>query len=199
VLSEDYIEKMIYWASQKEDALLGSFAFDLSTKQPFYGGEIINWKRARAVILLEQLKPDEYNGLHKVTHYPGRGLLIPVKVFRKIGFYDEKNFPQMIADLDFTFRAERNGFEIYCNYDAKLFVRSEESGDYQIQKNKSFKNYMQHLFGIKGGGNLKVFTIFAIKNCPGIYLPLFMIIGILKRLFGYPLKWFNEIVFSHNK
>ncbi len=72
--------------------------------------------------------------------------------FLKIGFYDEKNFPQIGADIDFTFRAERNGFEIYCNYDAKLYVRSEESGDYQIRKNKTLKNYYLHLFGIKGGG-----------------------------------------------
>ena len=36
-----------------------------------------------------------------------------------------------------------------------LFVFSEESGDYQNRKNKSFKNYLSHLFGRKGGGNLR--------------------------------------------
>ena len=121
VLAEDYIEKMIYWASQKKDALLGSFAFDFASKKPVYGGEIINWKKAKSDFLLEQLKPEEFNGLHKVSHYPGRGLLIPSKVFLKIGFYDEKHFPQKAADDEILpIVPRRNGFEIYCNYDAKI-------------------------------------------------------------------------------
>ena len=78
----------------------------------------------------------------------------------------KKTFHKQLADDDFAHSAKRNGFNIYCNYDAKLFIRSEESGDYQIRKNKSLKNYYLHLFGIKGGGNLKIFTIYAFKNCP---------------------------------
>ena len=60
ILFEDYIEKMIYWASKKKDALLGSFALDSQTKKPVYGGEIINWKKAKSDFLLEHLKPDEF-------------------------------------------------------------------------------------------------------------------------------------------
>jgi len=195
VLFEDYIEKMVYWSSKKKDVLLGSFAFDFNTKLPLYGGEIIDWKKAKFMSLFEHSRVDNLSGLHKVSHYPGRGLLIPSKVFLKTGFYDEKNFPQIGADIDFTFRAEKNNFEIYCNYDAKLYVRFEESGDYQLRKDKSLKNYYLHLFGRKGGGNLKIFVIIAIKNCPKKYLTSFLIIGILKRIFGYPIQWFNEILF----
>ena len=71
---------------------------------------------------------------------------------------------------------------------------SEEGGNYQIRKNKSIKNYFRHLFGIKGGGNLKIFTIYAVKNCPKKYLPTFLIIGISKRIFGYLFDWFNEVL-----
>ena len=192
ILFEDYIEKMVFWANRKEDALLGSFAFDFITKKPAYGGEIINWKKAKSSFLLDQLTPDEFIGLHKVSIYSGRGLLIPAKVFVKIGLYDENNFPQITADDDFSTRAGRSGFEIYCNYEAKLYVRFEESGDYKIRSNKSLKNYYFHLFGIKGGGNLKIFSIYAIKNCPKKYLPLFLTIGLVKRIFGYLLDWIAE-------
>ena len=188
LLTEDYIEKMIYWTSIKKDILLGSFALDINSQRPIYGGEVINWKTAKFNSLLEQTKNNEYRGLHKVSHYPGRGLLIPSQVFRKVGYYDEKNFPQVLSDYDFTHRAQRNGFEIYCNYDAKLYCHSEESGDYKIRKNKSLKNYLLHLFGRKGGGNLKYFTIYSIKNCPKKYLPSFLILGILRRILGYIFK-----------
>ena len=194
ILFEDYIEKMIYWAFKKNEALLGSFAYDYKTKQPIYGGEIINWKKGKSDFLLEQLKPDEFNGLHKVSHYPGRGLLIPAKVFSQIGFYDEKHFPQTASDDDFTHRAVKNGLEIYCNYDAKLYVIVEESEDYRIRREKSFKNYIFHLFGKKGGGNIKVFTIYAIRNCPYRYLPAFLTIGLFKRIFGYLRDWVLEII-----
>lgn len=194
ILSENYIEKMIYWAKRKEDALLGSLAFDFKTKKPVYGGEIINWKKAKFDPLLDKLSPNELTGLRRVSHFPGRGLLIPTQVFKKMGLFDEKHFPHYVADYDFTHRAERNGFEIYCNYDATLYVHFEESGDYQLRKNKSLKNYYQHLFGKKGGGNLKIFTKFAFINCPKKYLPAFLTIGLLKRMFGYLFDWFNEIL-----
>ena len=197
ILFENYIEKMMYWASKKKDALFGSFALDFLTKKPVYGGEIINWKKAKSNFLLDQLKSVEFSGLHKVSHYWGRGLLIPSVVFLKTGLYDEKNFPQTAADDDFAHRAKRNGFEIYCNYDAKLFVHSEESGDYQLRHNKSLKNYFQHLFSIKGGGNLKIFTIYAVKNCPKKYLVPFLVIGLARRIFGYLFDWLYEIYYSY--
>jgi GT2 family glycosyltransferase len=192
VAAEDYIEKMIYWAEIKKNVLLGSFAFDFDTKKPVYGGEIINWKRAKSDFLLDSLKPDEFSGLYKVSLYPGRGLLIPAKVFSDIGLYDEKNFPHYYADIDFALRASSKGFEIFCNYDSKLFVRIEESRDYQLRKNKSFKSYFLHLFGKHGGGNLKDFFIYGLKNCPLKYLPSFLIVGSIKRIFGYLLEWLND-------
>ncbi len=70
--------------------------------------------------LLDKLPKDQQKGLHKVTHFPGRGLWIPRKVFDVLGLFDEKKFPHYYADYDFTHSAVRAGFEIYCNYDARL-------------------------------------------------------------------------------
>ena len=192
ILSEDYFEKMIFHASKKKDALLGSLALDYKTQNPVYGGEIINWKKAKFDSLLTRLEPDKYQGLHKVTHFLGRGLLIPSVVFKKIGLFDENNFPHYLADYDFTHKAVRNGFDIYCNYDAKLFMFTEESGDYKNRKIKSIKNYLNHLLGMKGGGNIKTFVIYSIKNCPRKYLVNFLIIGLFKRIFGYLYYWALE-------
>ena len=92
ILSENYIEKMIYWAKRKEDALLGSLAFDFKTKKPVYGGEIINWKKAKFDPLLDKLSPNELTGLRRVSHFPGRGLLIPTKSLRKWDFLTKNIF-----------------------------------------------------------------------------------------------------------
>ncbi|GAB4447259.1 MAG: hypothetical protein Fur0028_02110 [Bacteroidales bacterium] len=188
IATEDFLEKMIYWAERRPNSLLGAFAIDAETKKPVYGGEIINWKWGNSKSLLNILPKEQWYGLHEVTHFPGRGLLIPADVFRKIGLYDEKHFPHYAADYDFTHRAIRAGYKVYCNYDAKLYIYPDVSGDAENRKKKSLKNYYNHLFGMKGGGNLKVFTKYAFNNCPARCLLQYLFFGYIRRIFGYILK-----------
>jgi len=185
----NYMEKMIYWSKKYPNVLLGALALNVINGKMIYGGEKLNWKTAKFESLLNILSENERKGLHKVNTFPGRGLLIPIKVFKQVGLYDSKNFPQTVADLDFTARTVNNGFEIYCNYDAKIRIYPEESGGISLRKNKSLINFYQHLFGKRGGGNLKWFTIFAFKNAPKIYLVQFWIIGIARRVGGYLIEW----------
>jgi len=174
------------------DALFGAHAIDIKTKKSVYIGERINWLTAKYQRCMDFISLDSPNRLVPVTHLPGRGLLIPAKVFHTIGFFDSIHFPQSGADDDFTFRAARAGFDIFCNLDAKLYIYPEESGDAWFRRNKSLKNYYNHLFHLKGGGNLKRFWFLAWRNCPKRYLSSFIICGIARRLFGYLLEWLRE-------
>jgi len=185
IAKEDYIEKMYYWAEKQPNALLGSLALDTKTDRPTYGGEIINWFSHSYRFLLEELPESKQKGLHEVTHFPGRGLLIPKVVFEKIGLYAQKALPHYMADHDFTHKAHRNGFKIFCNYDAAIYTYPEASGDQQNRQKKSFKKYKDHLFGIRGGGNLRNFTIYTFRNCPIYFMPTFLLIGYSKRILGY--------------
>ncbi len=185
----DYIEKMIYWSAKEPKALLGAFAVNVETNEAIYGGEILNWKTGKFESILDGLSTEEQYGLHEVNTFPGRGLLIPVEVFNKIGLYDSKNFPQTVADIDFTARADHAGYKLYCNYDAKIKIYPDESGGVKLRKEKSLKNYYQHLFGMRGAGNLKWFTIFAFKNAPKKYLLQYWVTGVTRRVGGYLLDW----------
>lgn len=185
IATPDFIEKMMYWAEKKPTALLGALAIDAHTDEPVYGGEIINWKWATAKLLLNELKPEEQHGLHEVTHFPGRGLMIPVAVFNEIGLYDQKHFPHYSADYDFTHRAIRAGYKIFSNFDAKLKIYPDQSGDHKNRKTKNLMNYFHHLFSIKGGGNLRNHFLYTMKNCPKKYRPMFMIRGTFQRLIGF--------------
>ena len=141
IATENYIEKMFFWVKQKPNALLGAFAVDAVSKKPIYGGEKINWFNAGKTLLLDQVDSGKQFGLHSVSHFPGRGLLIPAKVFSVIGMFDDKHFPQSLADFDFTHRAVKLGFEIFCNFDAKLLIYPQESGDAKLRQKKSWKKY----------------------------------------------------------
>jgi GT2 family glycosyltransferase len=192
----DFIEKMWHWVEKTPCSLLGALAIDSRTKQPVYGGEVVNWLTASYVSVLEDHSLEDLSGLREVTHFSGRGLFIPAVVFREIGLFDSKRFPQTVADYDFTHRARKAGFRVYCNYDARLLTHTWESGDAKLRRDKSWPNYWSHLFGIKGGGNLKYFTLYAIKNCPAEKLPFFLILGLLRRTCGYLIEWVKDLSYS---
>ncbi|NJO03788.1 MAG: hypothetical protein HC880_20870 [Bacteroidia bacterium] len=97
-------------------------------------------------------------------------------------------FPHYYADYDFTHKAARHGFELYCNYDAKLYTYPEESGDRKNRKVKNLKNYYNHLFGIKGGGNLRNYTYYVLRNYPIWFVPHVLVKGYVRRIFGYLIK-----------
>lgn len=188
VVDERMIEQMYKWHAQKPEALIGALELDAATGKPIFGGERLDWLLGKTQQILEIIPEKERKGLHAVTHLPGRGLFIPRIVFEKIGLFDEDRFPHYIADYDYTHTARRAGFELFVNYDATILTYPEESGDRQNRKTKSFKNYYNHLFDIKGGGNLRDFTRFTFKNCPPPYIPYYLANGYARRIFGYMLK-----------
>ncbi|SFH04515.1 glycosyltransferase family 2 protein [Pontibacter chinhatensis] len=187
-VAEDYIENTYNRMAEKPNAILGALEMDAGTREPAFGGEIVDFKLNKVRYLLQELPKEQQVGLHAVSQLPGRGLLIPRAVFEKIGLLDQERFPHYVADYDFTHTALRNGFELYVNYDAKLYTYPEESGERQNRQSKSLQNFYKHLFDIKGGGNLRDFTRFTLKNCPPPYIPYYLANGYARRIFGYMLK-----------
>lgn len=183
----DFMEHLLNSATRLPNTLLGAYAVDALTGQAVYGGERIRWATAsfRGV-------PEPSSQPVETTHAPGRGLLIPSAVFRRIGLFDAGHFPQLAADYDFTHRAKRAGYRIYCDPSLILPIYPEASGDAFYRRNKGWRNYRRHLFDIKGGGNLRVFFWYALRNCPRPLLPLALTIGFARRLGGYLLEWLIE-------
>jgi GT2 family glycosyltransferase len=188
IASNTFVENMLKGSKLKPDALIGALDVDSETKKPYYGGEILNWTWSTSRYLLDCLSKEQQKGLHECSLFPARGLLIPKIVLETIGLFDEERLPHYMADYDFTLTAARNGFKIYCNYDAVLYTYPEEGGDHKIRKAKTWANYWKHLFNIKGGGNLKNFTRYTMKNCPPGSIVPSLFTGYTRRLFGFWLK-----------
>lgn len=186
VLAEpDFIAQMLAAADSHPTVVLGAYELDAATGEAIYAGELLDFRTNTRHDLLVELPTEQRVGLHPVTYLPGRGLLIPKVVIDKIGLFDEKRLPHYMADFDYTSVARRAGFQVLINYAAKLSTYPEESGQTLTRKRRSAKGYVQHLFGIRGGGNMVNFTHFALKNCPKPYLPYFLLNGYARRLVGY--------------
>ena len=184
-----YIEKMIYWAEQKPTALFGSMVYDITTGEPFYVGSRMDWRHGKEEALIKKIPKEEFRGLIVVTHLPGRGLWIPAIVFNKIGLFDAKNFPQRAADYDFTIHANRMGFPLFCNCDAKLHGYTKEVTGADYTKKFGLKNYYKHLTAIDGGSNIFVMWRYVMRNCPRKYRFKYMAKGLLYTFIGYPVSF----------
>jgi GT2 family glycosyltransferase len=185
--SKNLIEMMFRWSKAKPEAILGSLEID-SDGSYLYGGHLERWATETEIFLIDVLSKTERSGLHKSDTLPGRGLWIPVSVFSKVGFFDQKIFPQTLADYDLVSRANKNDYEVFCNYDAKLVSFPKESWSYVLKSKKSIANFLNHLFSRKGGGNLWYFTVYSVRHCPLIYLLPRLLFGYYYRTVGYWAK-----------
>jgi GT2 family glycosyltransferase len=185
LLEENLLQELLNYSEQFPNYLLSPIGLHHETAVLIDGGWNINWKTAKYKNMLELVDSSLGNKFHTVNVSPARCLLIPVKVFEEIGFFDSLNFPQAVADFDFTIRAAKAGFKVLVCHTAKIKIYPLDSGSVDIIINKSIKNYFLHLFGRKGLGNLKWFIIFSVKNTPRKYLLTFLIFGIIRRLINY--------------
>lgn len=185
ILDPNLLKDLFNYSVKHPNCLLMPVGLHYETEFLIDGGWDINWKTAKYKNTLESVNFSTKFSSHLVNVAPARCLLIPSKVFKTIGYFDSYNFPQAVADFDFTSRASSRGFSILVCHDAKIKIFPLESGSIDLIIKKSIKNYYLHLFGIKGLGNIKSFIIFSLKNAPKRYLFTFLIFGIIRRLINY--------------
>lgn len=188
----EFVERMKAHHRELPDALIGALQTDVEDDSVVYAGETIDWARARYIPLATDVPPSQRYGLHPVTHFPGRGLLVPRVVFERIGLYDRERFPQAVADYDFTHRAFAAGFMILCAWDVVLPSRPAESGGVALKQQFSWGNYHKHLFGMKGAGNLRTFAVYGWRNSPARFRLQFVMIGMARRAGGYLRDWMRS-------
>jgi len=86
----------------------------------------------------------------------GKGALIPVEVFQKIGLYDFENLPHYHADTEFTVRAKKAGFQIFLSYNAVVLSHQKLSGTGTANTAPNLKEFWQSFFTIRSAHYLKV-------------------------------------------
>jgi GT2 family glycosyltransferase len=82
---------------------------------------------------------------------PGMGTLIHRNICEKIGWIDEKTFPQYHGDSDYTLRAKLNGFKIVVFPSLKIYNDTTHSG---LKHQESLKLLIRSLFSIRSNYNI---------------------------------------------
>jgi len=93
----------------------------------------------------------EYEKIREVDSIAGIGMLIPVNIFKEIGFFDERNFPHYYADTEFTLRAKKAGFKLLFCPGSIIFDNPETTWKFP---NKLSPDIFKHLLFDTGSGYL---------------------------------------------
>jgi len=151
----------------------------------FNMGCLFNPKTGKKTLIgYEQVDDESYNKVIEVDWTGGQGVLINKVVFEKIGFFDEKTFPQYHGDSDFTLRAKKYGFKILAYPNLKIWNDVSNTGI----KKTSFILFIKSFYSIKSHNNLIKDIKFYQRHCTSnmAYLEL------LKKYFyfiGGFFKW----------
>ncbi len=141
----------------------------------------------RSLIGRKEKDSPEYQKPIKVDWFFGQGILIHSKINAKIGYFDEKNFPQYYGDMDYALRAKKAGFSNVVYPNLKLLNDTATTGLSHI-KNKSFKQFIESLTSIGSNTNIKIDLKFNRKHTTSIIAFKFIISKYYVYTASY-LKW----------
>lgn len=155
IADKNYFDNLIKIIKQADfDTIVGSKIFLFQQKNIVWsmGGLFDPYSGKKEMIGMGK---QDHNGLQKPTEVdwlPGMGTLIHKTIFDKIGFVDEKTFPQYHGDSDFIYRAKVNGCKIIVYPSLKIYNDTTSSG---LRHQDSFIRLIRSMFTIRSNYNIK--------------------------------------------
>lgn len=128
---------------------------------------------------------EELNKPVKVDWFPGMGTSIHRDVFKKVGFFDEKNFPQYHGDSDFGLRAKKAGYTIMAFPQLKIWNDRTNTG---YSNDTSFATFIKSMTTLKSNFNIFREFKFYNRHATGMLAYGFMIRKYFRHIAGY-IKW----------
>jgi GT2 family glycosyltransferase len=179
----NFLSLMVEASEIYRNTIINPLTVDIDTDKIISSGnKMLSWILAASYHphygkKLDQIDRSKTISVHMLT---GRGTIIPIKVFKKIGLYDNIAFPQYGGDNEFTCRANKNGFNLMILPKSAVYVKKETTGLDPIYRNISLSQIIESFFSIRSTNNLAMRIRFARRCCPAYAQPSYFIITLLK-------------------
>ena len=185
----DYLKALLDTTLKHPKSLIGSISIsNIDESTVIDAGVHINWLTAKYT---NMAKGRNYNDilrddslLQKVDVLPGRGTLIPIEVFRKIGLYDFKNLPHYGADYEFSHRAKKSGYKLLVNYKTVVISDIRMTGTNNIVNDLRWDDLIKSFFSIRSANNLIQRWKFARLCSTGWRFPVFYLCDVGRVIIG---------------
>lgn len=154
VVEDDYVKALVDASVANGRAIAGSTLVDYNDHDFVESGvKLDNYLNLTVNYDNDKINSTDFD--LKTDVLPGRGTLIPVEVFKKIGNFNLRKLPHYGADYEFTIRARRAGFRLLVSHKARVFARLDITGLAVPDKRIiSLKECYQLLFSKKSTSNI---------------------------------------------
>ncbi len=168
-VAPDYLQTMLDAYRTHKPCLIGSVSVDSDNPNKLeYAGAAFELYTAGGRHLSEDYH-NNYRELAERTSYveshslPGRGTLIPMEVFDRIGLFDSKRYIHYMSDIEFSVRARKAGYRLIVNVPSVVYEYVEATG-IQVERKISLKEFIEGFTSIKSPTNLRIRYNFAIDH-----------------------------------
>jgi GT2 family glycosyltransferase len=167
VIPSDFIQIMRSLALQFPSTLIGAVVADWEKPELIRsGGTIIDWKTAKwrdlnQGTLRASFPSDHYEEVSTLT---GRGVLIPVGVFREIGLY--KQHYVQCGDTELPVRAAQAGYPLIVHYSAIVYGHFHDENDINDGSTYGIADIVDYFWNIKSHADLRTKFRFAFDTSP---------------------------------
>ncbi len=117
----------------------------------------------------------------------GRGTLIPVEIFNKIGIYDEE-LPQYGSDEDFILRAIKNGISVFITFKVYVYNHTQLTSIGSSYRKDNLIKFLMSFLNKYSVNSIQKQIIFYNKHGYKPFLPFYVIYFILGTLKSYLLR-----------
>ena len=152
------------------------------------GGVRIDWRTTRSTSPVRGLTWSQavtrLDDAVPVSVLSGRGTLIRVEAFRRVGFYDQKRLPHYGADWEFARRAQRDGFELLMSYHARVFSREGATGLQPSTQTLSWRQFVRAYVDLRSPNNLRYRWNFARLCAEPAAFPVFLAADLVRTVGG---------------
>ena len=165
----DYLQTLLDAYTQHKPCLVGSVSVNSNNPEKLeFAGTAFELYTAGGRHMAEDYH-NSYKELASRTTYvesqslPGRGTLVPMEVFDKIGLYDSKRYIHYMSDVEFSVRAHKAGYRLIVNVASVVHEYIEATG-IMVEQDITLKQFIAGFTSIKSATNLRARYNFAIAH-----------------------------------
>ena len=185
----DYIGRLLAAKASRPSALVGSLLVRAADRTTIVDGGIrISWPIAKYTSDQEKQALPAVRNPHPVFYrvdvLSGCGTMIPIRLFKKVGIYDERRLRHYAADYELSRRALAAGFPLYVDKTSILYVHERESGLHSAVGDRDLRALARSFWGIGSATDLRLRWRFARRACPRRWQPTYIPCDYARVLMG---------------
>lgn len=186
--SPEYFSELIEIIGQaSSDTIIGSKIYYANEPDKIwaFGGTFNTHNGNKTLTGMGETDSDKFQQVIEADWLPGMGTIIHKSVFERIGYVNEKDFPQYHGDSDFTFRAKLAGLKVKVFPQLKIWNDKSNSG---IQHNNNFSLLLKSLRDVKSNYNFRKDLLFYRRYATSPIAYKTLILKYCFYIFGF-IKW----------